>query len=156
MKQIARELRRNQTDEEKQLWRALRGRRFAGFKFRRQHPVGDFVLDFYCPDAKLDIELDGFQHGWPQGIQRDEAREKFVAEQGIETLRFWNHQWRQNREGCLLKIWNAVQRRTGCVRVMKNEMEQRFVPPDAGKIKFFGNENEPLTLTLSPFSEERE
>ncbi len=141
LKQIARELRRQQTDEEKELWRALRGRRFAGFKFRRQHTVGDHILDFYCAEAKLAVELDGFQHGLPEGIRRDTAREKFLADQGIETLRFWNRQWRENREGCLLEIWNVVQRRSGCVRVMKNAEEQTFVPPDVKEIKFAENEN---------------
>ncbi len=134
LKQIARELRRHQTDEEKQLWRALRDRRFAGFKFRRQHLVGDCILDFYCADAKLAVELDGSQHGHPEGMQRDAEREKFLAEHGIETLRFWNHQWHKNREGCLLEIWNAVQRRSGCVRVMKNAGEQKFIPPDLKQI----------------------
>lgn len=141
LKQIARELRRNQTDVEKQLWRELRGRRFAGFKFRRQHTVGDHILDFYCADAKLAVELDGFQHGLPEGIQRDAAREKFLVEQGIETLRFWNHQWNKKREGCLLEIWNAVQRRSGCVRVMKNLEEQKFVPPDVKQINFVENKD---------------
>jgi len=136
LKPIARELRRNQTDEEKELWRALRGRRFAGFKFRRQHAVGGHILDFYCADAKLAVELDGFQHGLPEGIRSDEVREKFLAEQGVETLRFWNHQWRKNREGCLLEIWNVVQRRTGCVRIMKNAPEQRYIPPDSDEIIF--------------------
>jgi very-short-patch-repair endonuclease len=136
LKQTARMLRRNQTDEEKQLWRVLRGHRFAGFKFRREHPLGDYILDFYCADARLGIELDGSQHGLPEGIQSDGQREKFLAEQGIETLRFWNHQWRRNREGCLLEIWNVVQRRTGCLRIMKNAGEQRFIPPGAKKIKF--------------------
>ena len=135
LKQIARQLRRDQTDEEKQLWRDLRGRRFAGFKFRRQHTVGDFILDLYCADAKLAVELDGSQHGFPEGMQRDEVREKFLTEQGIETLRFWNRQWRQNREGCLLEIWNAVQRRSGWVRVMDNAEEQKFIPPDLKQIK---------------------
>jgi very-short-patch-repair endonuclease len=136
LKQIARQLRRNQSDEEKELWRALRGRRFAGFKFRRQHAVCGHILDFYCADAKLAVELDGFQHGLPEGSHRDEAREKHLAGQDIETLRFWNHQWRKNREGCLLEIWNALQRRTGCVRIMKNTGEQKFIPPDFSKIKF--------------------
>ncbi len=102
LKQITRNLRRSQTNEEKELWRALRGRRFAGFKFRRQHPIGNYVLDFYCADARLGIELDGFQHGLEAGILSDEKREKNLKEQDIETIRFWNHQWRQNREGCLL------------------------------------------------------
>jgi very-short-patch-repair endonuclease len=133
--QIARALRRNQTKEEKELWQALRSRRFAGFKFRRQHSVAGHVLDFYCADAKLAIELDGFQHGSPEGVQRDAMREKLLAEQGVETLRFWNHQWRKNRDGCLLEIWNIVQRRTGCVQVAMDAANQRFVPPDLNTIK---------------------
>jgi very-short-patch-repair endonuclease len=66
----ARRLRRDQTDEEKELWRALRAGRFAGFKFRRQHPNGNFFLDFYCPAARLSVELDGSQHGLPERNQR--------------------------------------------------------------------------------------
>ncbi len=131
----ARQLRRDQTDGERELWRALRGHRFSGFKFRRQHPVGNHILDFYCAAARVAVELDGFQHGLPEGLQRDAVREKFLAEQDIETLRFWNRQWRENREGCLLAIWDALQRRTGCVRVMKNVAGQRFVPPDEKKLK---------------------
>jgi very-short-patch-repair endonuclease len=133
--ETARQLRHDQTDEEKQLWRALRSHRFAGFKFRRQHPAGIYILDFYCAAARLDVELDGFQHGLPEQMQHDEARSAFLKEQDIEELRFWNHQWRTNREGCLLSIWDALQRRTGCVQVMKNSEEQRFVPPHEKAIK---------------------
>ena len=140
-KQIARLLRHNQTDEEKELWRALRGRRFAGFKFRRQHTVSGRILDFYCADAKLAVELDGVQHGLPEGIQRDETREQFLTEQGIETIRFWNHQLRDNPEGCLLVIWDALQRLTGCVRIMKNAGEQQFIPPSVDKIKLLNKTN---------------
>ncbi|MGA3163074.1 MAG: DUF559 domain-containing protein [Verrucomicrobiota bacterium] len=114
----ARRLRCEQTDEEKELWRALRAGRFVGFKFRRQHPLGKYFLDFYCPTAKLSIELDGFQHGLPEQRQRDEEREKFLTSEDVEELRFWNHQWRNNREGVLLEIWNALHRRTGCVAVV--------------------------------------
>ena len=135
LKQIARELRRNQTDDEKALWQALRGRHFAGFKFRRQHTVGDYILDFYCADARLAVELDGSQHGHLEGMQRDVEREKFLVEQGIVTLRFWNRLWRENHEGCLLEIWNAVQESSGCVRVMKNAAEQRFISPDLKAVK---------------------
>ena len=141
LKQIARNLRRNQTDEEKELWRVLRGHRFAGFKFRRQHIVGEYILDFHCAGAKLAVELDGFQHGLPKGLQQDEVRENFLSESDIETLRFWNHQWRENRDGCLLEIWNALQRLTGCVRIMNNVEQQRFVPPDLKKIQFKENLN---------------
>ena len=133
--QLARNLRRNQTKEEKELWKALRDRRFAGFKFPRQHTIADHILDFYCAAAKLAIELDGFQHGLPRNSQQDKTREKFLAEEGIKTLRFWNHQWRENREGCLLEIWKLVQLWTGCVRIEKDCETQRFVPPDPKSLK---------------------
>jgi very-short-patch-repair endonuclease len=125
----ARRLRRDQTEEEKQMWRALRAGRFAGFKFRRQHFIGKYFLDFYCPAAKLSIELDGFQHGLPEQRQRDEERERFLASQGIEELRFWNHQWQKNRDGVLLEIWNALHRRTGCVALPRKVQNHRYVPP---------------------------
>lgn len=130
----ARQLRRDQTDEEKELWRAVKAGRFAGFKFRRQHPVGIYFLDCYCPMARLAVELDGFQHGLPEGIERDAEREKFLAEQDIEVLRFWNHQWNKNREGVLLEIWHALHRRTGCVKVLRKEQNHRFIPPAPGQL----------------------
>ena len=113
-KETARKLRRNQTKEEKELWHALRGRRFAGFKFRRQHVAVGHILDFYCAAAQLTVELDGFQHGSPEEIQNDEARSKRLAEQGIEVLRLWNHQWRENRDGCLLEILECGADENGC------------------------------------------
>jgi very-short-patch-repair endonuclease len=130
----ARRLRREQTDEEKELWRALRAGRFAGFKFRRQHPQGNYLLDFYCPAAKLSVELDGFQHGLPAQRQHDVERQKFLAVRGIEELRFWNHQWRANREAALLEIWNALHQRTGCVAVMRKMQNNRFIPPKVSEL----------------------
>jgi very-short-patch-repair endonuclease len=127
-------LRREQTDEEKELWRALRAGRFAGFKFRRQHPNGEYFLDFYCPAAKLSIELDGFQHGLPAQRQHDKEREEFLTSEGIEELRFWNHQWRANREGLLLEIWNTLHRRTGCLAVMRKVQNHRFLSPKADEL----------------------
>ena len=131
----ARRLRREQTKEEKELWHALRAGRFAGFKFRRQHPTGIYALDFYCPTAKLSVELDGFQHGVPEQHQRDEERQMFLATQGIEELRFWNHEWKKNREGVLLEIWNALHRRTGCVAVMRKLQNHRYVPPKVEQVR---------------------
>jgi len=131
----ARRLRRQQTAEEKELWRALRAGRFAGFKFRRQHPIRGQYLDFYCPAARLAVELDGSQHGLPQNVVRDEAREQLLAEAGIEVLRFWNHVWNGNREGVLTDIWQAVHRRTGCVKVMRKTNNNRFVPPKPDQIR---------------------
>ncbi|HUJ03471.1 MAG TPA: DUF559 domain-containing protein, partial [Rhizomicrobium sp.] len=68
---FARKLRREQTDFERKIWYALRNRRFAGFKFRRQQPMGPYVVDFVCFEEKLVIELDGGQHGMPENIQYD-------------------------------------------------------------------------------------
>jgi very-short-patch-repair endonuclease len=130
----ARRLRREQTEGEKQLWRALRAGRFAGFKFRRQHPIGIYYLDFYCPAAKLSVELDGSQHGLPEQRQRDEEREKFLAAQGIEEMRFWNRQWRENRDGVLVGIWNALHRRTGRAMVMRKVQNHRYLPPKAEQL----------------------
>ena len=132
----ARRLRREQTDEEKELWRALRAGRFAGFKFRRQHPVGEYWLDFYCPAARLSVELDGFQHGIPEQHQRDQLREQFLATLDIEELRFWNRQWRDNRAGVLLEIWSALHRRTGCGKVLRKIQNHLFVPPDPARMIF--------------------
>lgn len=130
----ARRLRREQTEEEKELWRALRAGRFVGFKFRRQHPLGIYCLDLFCPAAKFSVELDGFQHGMPKQRQHDEARKKFLAAKGIEELRFWNHQWRTNREGVFLEIWNVLHRRTGCVAVVRKVKNNRFVPPKVDEL----------------------
>jgi len=130
----ARRLRREQTEEEKELWRALKAGRFAGFKFRRQHPVGIFVLDVYCPSAKLSVEFDGFQHGLPEQRRHDEDRKQFLAANGIEELRFWNYQWHKNRDGVLLEIWNALHRRTGCVAVMRKVQNHRYLPPKADQL----------------------
>jgi very-short-patch-repair endonuclease len=130
----ARRLRRTMTEEEKQLWQALRAGRFAGFKFRRQHPLGKYYLDFFCPVARLSVELDGFHHGLPGQQRHDAEREKFIVSQGIVGLRFWNRRWRKNREGVLLEIWNMLHERTGCVAVARKTQNHRFIPPDPDKL----------------------
>jgi very-short-patch-repair endonuclease len=127
-------LRSNQTKEEKELWRALKASRFAGFKFRRQHSFEGHYLDFFCPTAKLSVELDGFQHGLPENQKRDMERKQFLESKGVEELRFWNHQWNKNREGVLLEIWEALHRRTGCVAIMRKVQNHRFVPLNPDQI----------------------
>jgi very-short-patch-repair endonuclease len=84
----ARQLRKAETWAEKLMWRWLRDRRFSGYKFRRQHPVGDCYLDFFCEEAALNVELDGSQHGFPDQRKHDVGREKFLQSRGIKTLRF--------------------------------------------------------------------
>ncbi|PYK14275.1 MAG: DNA methyltransferase, partial [Verrucomicrobia bacterium] len=91
----ARLLRKKATDAERILWRHLRSRNFAGYKFRRQHPLDCYILDFYCPAAKLAIELDGGGHNYRASQIHDRTRSELLARRGITILRFWNHQVRQ-------------------------------------------------------------
>jgi adenine-specific DNA-methyltransferase len=86
----ARSLRRDDTVAEARLWAALRDRRLGGFKWRRQVPRGAYILDFYCADARLVVELDGGQHS--EAVRYDERRTAWLEAQGLQVLRFWNHQ----------------------------------------------------------------
>jgi very-short-patch-repair endonuclease len=108
----ARYLRKNATDCERILWRHLRNRNFAGYKFRRQHPIDPYTLDFYCPAVKLAIELDGSGHGYRLCETHDQAREQFLARQGIDVIRFWNHQVREELDSVLQAIWLALEKRS--------------------------------------------
>jgi very-short-patch-repair endonuclease len=84
----ARELRNNPTPAERRLWEALKGRQVAGLRFRQQHPVGPFVLDFYCPSAKLVVEVDGGVHD--EQRDQDAYRDDHLASYGYRVLRFRN------------------------------------------------------------------
>ena len=110
---FARHLRKKSTDAEKRLWRLLRDRRFAEFKFRRQYACGIYFLDFYCTVAKLAVELDGGGHGFPDQRARDEKRNQFLAERGIKVLRFWNHQLHGELEAVRFEIWHTLMERMG-------------------------------------------
>lgn len=103
-----RELRRAATDAEVALWRHLRAHRFAGFKFRRQHPCGPFIVDFYCARRKLAIELDGGQHFTPEAQRDDERRSRYLAQQGIEVLRFPTDLVFRELDGVLAVIAEAL------------------------------------------------
>ena len=100
----ARELRTTLTDAENLLWALLRSRRFCGFKFRRQHPVGRYILDFYCHDALLAIELDGGGHADADQKEYDAERTKELDGAGIRVLRFWNNDVLKNTESVLEQI----------------------------------------------------
>jgi len=103
---FARALRRNSTDAEKRLWKHLRGRAFAGWKFRRQHPVGGYIADFACPECKLIIELDGGQH--MAAHEADERRTSELNRLGYRVLRFWDHEMLANTQGVLDAIYEAL------------------------------------------------
>jgi very-short-patch-repair endonuclease len=87
---LERELRLTQTDAEKLVWGMLRDRRFERLKFRRQHRLGDFIVDFYCPEIRLVIELDGKRHFTAEGALYDEYRTETLKAMGITVIRFEN------------------------------------------------------------------
>jgi very-short-patch-repair endonuclease len=110
---LARHLRRKSGEAEKRLWRILRGRRFNGFKFRRQYPFGRYFIDFFCAEARLAVELDGGVHGFPEQKQHDREKDAFLEAGGIRVLRFGNHQLRSNAMSLRFEIWRALMERTG-------------------------------------------
>lgn len=107
---FARELRAGQTDAETLLWGALRARRLAELKFRRQHPVTPYTLDFYCDELHWAVELDGGQHNTAEGRSHDAERTAFLAAQGITVTRYWNHEVLGDFETVLEAIYNVAMR----------------------------------------------
>lgn len=100
IKRLARKLRHDSTEAEKRLWKQLRNRQLAGIKFRRQCPVGPYVVDFLCYDLRLVIELDGGQHT----IETDARRTACLEAEGLRLLRFWNNEVLENMDGVLQTI----------------------------------------------------
>ena len=107
---FARQLRQEQTDAEQLIWKLLRNRRLAHCKFRRQHPISiggrNYILDFYCDELKLAIELDGSQH--QEEKVKDDIRTAALQTAGILTIRFWNNEVLQQTEAVLEKLWNTI------------------------------------------------
>jgi very-short-patch-repair endonuclease len=107
----ARALRRDATETEKRLWHHLRHRQVGGCKFRRQQPLGRFIVDFVCLEKRLVVELDGGQHAAQRSA--DEARDAWLASQGFRILRFWDNQVFEEPQAILREIWEAL----GCSEV---------------------------------------
>jgi very-short-patch-repair endonuclease len=103
--QRARRLRQSSTDAERRMWSALRDRRLTRYKFRRQHPVGDFILDFACTEFRLVIELDGGQHA---DDPADIRRTAWLEGQGWKVIRLWNNDILTNTDGVLQAILRAL------------------------------------------------
>ena len=100
--QRAKALRTNQTDAEQRLWYHLRAQRFMGLKFKRQKPVGSYIVDFVCMERQLIIELDGGQHA--EQATYDQQRDTWLRCQGYSVLRFWNNEVMQQLEGVLEQV----------------------------------------------------
>ncbi|MEK9181735.1 MAG: endonuclease domain-containing protein [Patescibacteria group bacterium] len=101
------ELRNNSTPQEIMLWVRLKGSQL-GFKFRRQHSIGGYIVDFYCPSKKLVIEIDGFQHYEKEVVEYDQVRTEYFGSLHLKVLRFSNADINVNMDGVLIKIRNEV------------------------------------------------
>ncbi|UJB31052.1 endonuclease domain-containing protein [Chromobacterium sp. Beijing] len=106
---FAKSLRRNMTDAEQRLWKQLRAHRLNGEKFRRQQPIGPYIVDFVHFDSRLIIEADGGQHHESRG---DAARDAWLQAQGFRVMRFWNNDILHNQDAVLEAIWQALNART--------------------------------------------
>jgi very-short-patch-repair endonuclease len=103
-------LRQNQTAAEKLLWRHLRNRNFLNQKFRRQHPIGKYIVDFCCLEKRLIIEVDGGQHNDEGQIRYDNTRTEYLESHGFIVLRFWNNQILGQTEHVLNEIVSVLER----------------------------------------------
>ncbi len=105
---FAKSLRANATEAERKLWDLLRRRQVGSLRFRRQQTIGPYVVDFFCPSARLVIELDGSQHGLEETVAYDDARTAFLEARGFRVLRFWNEEFLRKPEAVLEAIWRAA------------------------------------------------
>ena len=100
----ARNLRKNMTKQERIVWQFLRNRSVNGNKFRRQYPIGNYIVDFICHEKKLIIEIDGGQHNDDKHICYDKERTKYLETKGYKVIRFWNSDIDNNIEGVYQEI----------------------------------------------------
>jgi len=106
MSPYVQQLRSTPTDAESRLWSRLRRKQLDGFRFRRQQPIGPYIVDFFCPSAKLVIEVDGGQHAV---LENDDARRtRWLEARGCRVVRFWNNDVLANTDGVILAILEAL------------------------------------------------
>ncbi|MBJ9957277.1 endonuclease domain-containing protein [Acinetobacter courvalinii] len=105
--EFAKTMRSNATDAENLMWQLLRAKRFMNLKFRRQHVIAPYIVDFYCHELGLVIELDGSQHGTDDGKEYDAERTTFLEALGLSVVRYWNHDVLKNTELVLGDLWNV-------------------------------------------------
>lgn len=113
LKPLSQKLRSSMTDAERALWGRLRRKQLSNLQFYRQKPLGQFIVDFYCPSARLVIEIDGGQHYCPQGLESDSRRDCYLKEMGLSVLRFSNHDVLANTDGVVAEIIQHLEAKAG-------------------------------------------
>ena len=127
------------TGAERKLWAALRGKQLGGLRFRRQHPIGVYVVDFVCLERRLVIEVDGGQHGETGQTAFDQQRTDWLRAEGYRVLRFWNREVSLSRDDCLTAIWAEL----------GTSSEPQDTPTDAA-LAFLLNRKKPNRVFLPP------
>jgi very-short-patch-repair endonuclease len=117
----ARRLRAEASDAERKLWSHLRRKQMALLRFRRQHPIGSYIVDFYCPAARLIIELDGAQHGQDRAIAYDIARTEWLEARGFHVMRIWNREFFEDPNEVLERIWRTLKDRVSPLPEIREE-----------------------------------
>lgn len=112
---FAKSMRHTATDAEALMWQLLRAKRFMNLKFRRQQVIAPYIVDFYCHEIGLVIELDGGQHGTDDAVEYDAERTKFLEALGLTVMRYWNHDVLGRTEVVLEDLWNV------CSQLKKDE-----------------------------------
>ena len=108
LKPLARQLRKNMTEAESFLWQRIRRKQLKGRQFYRQKNIGNYIVDFYCPSAKVIVELDGGQHYRQEGIRRDQVWDKSLESLGFTILRFSDREVFKNIKGVLERIFDHL------------------------------------------------
>ena len=108
LRKCSRLLRENMTEAERLLWEKIRGKQLKVYQFYRQKTIGNYIVDFYCPKAKLIIELDGGQHYNPEGKAKDRARDGYMKDIGLRVLKFSDKEVFNNTQSVLERIWGSL------------------------------------------------
>ena len=108
LRSVAKAQRAQMSDAERKLWHAVRARRLGGLKVRRQHPIGPYVADFYCAEARLVVEVDGNHHGEPAQVEHDEVRDDWLTTEGLNVLRLTVYEVLENIEDVKERIWSEA------------------------------------------------
>jgi very-short-patch-repair endonuclease len=115
-------MRKHATPAEGLLWASLRRLRGQGFHFRRQAPIGNYIADFACHRAKIIVEVDGSQHGDPDGLARDKRRTAFLSSRGYRVLRFWNDDVMRDCGSVVAAILQAAAPTRSASQAMQNDL----------------------------------
>jgi len=138
----ARELRQRETEAEAKLWEHIRDRQLDRFKFRRQHPKGRQILDFYCHDAKLAVELDGWIHDEEKQQSKDNFRTALLEETGVTVIRFKNHDVMNNISDVLNKIRTILTTLSQRERVAETDIDSGVNPCARGEGKNYNRDTQ--------------